>query len=65
VRRPPLPMLLPLAAIAFIVVWGGGLGVTFIFLSKTDLENWGAVIIGVALVIGVPLLGGLLTMPRR
>ncbi len=64
-RRPPLPMLLPLAAIAFIVFWGGGLGVTFILLAKTDLESWGAVIIGVALVVGIPLLGGLFTMPRR
>ncbi len=64
-NRPPLPFVLPLAAVLFIVLWGGGLGVGFILLSMTAVEEWGAVIIGMGLVVGVPLAGALLTMPRR
>ena len=60
-----LPFVLPLAAVLFIVLWGGGLGVGFILLSMTAVEEWGAVIIGMGLVVGVPLAGALLTMPRR
>ncbi len=65
-NRPPLPFLLPLAAIMFVVVWGGGLGAIFIVLArKTALEQWGAVIIGLALVVGVPFIASLLTLPKR
>ena len=63
--RLPLPFILPMAAILFIVVWGGGLGAAFIFVAKTDIGTWGAVIIGLALVIGVPTLAALMTMPKR
>ncbi len=64
-RRPPLPLILPLLAVLFIVIVGGGLGVSFILLDKTGLEEWGSIIVGMALVIGVPIVGGLLTMPKR
>ena len=65
-NRPPLPFLLPLAAIMFVVVWGGGLGAIFIVLAKkTALEQWGAVIIGIALVVVVPIIASLLTLPKR
>ena len=64
-RRLPLPFILPLLAGLFIVIWGGGLGVSFILLDKTGLEEWGSIIVGMALVIGVPIVGGLLTMPKR
>ena len=65
-NRPPLPFLLPLAAIMFVVIWGGGLGAIFIVLArKTALEQWGAVIIGLALVVGVPFIASLLTLPKR
>ncbi len=63
--RPPLPFILPLVAILFVVVWGGGLGASFIFLGKTGIEQWGAVIIGMALVLGVPTVAALLTLPKR
>ena len=53
-KLPPLPFILPLFAIIFIVIWGGGLGVAFILLDKTALEEWGAIIVGMALVVGVP-----------
>ena len=64
-RRPPLPVVLPLLAMGFVVVCGGGLGVSFIALAKAGAGIWGAIIIGLALVVGVPLIGGLLTLPRR
>ena len=60
-----LPLLLPLAAALFIVVWAGGLGVIFMVLNDTALEEWGAVIIGMALVVGVPSVAALLTMVKR
>lgn len=64
-KRTPLPIILPLAAVLFIVLWGGGLGIGFILLGKTGLEQWGAVIVGVGLVVAVPAVGALLTMSRR
>ena len=64
-RAPPLPFILPLAAVLFIVLWAGGIGVLFILLNSTGAGEWGAVGIGVALVIGVPTVGALLTRPRR
>ena len=64
-KRPPLPILIPLASILFIVLWGGGLGATFIFVGKAGAEQWGAVFIGLGLVLGVPLVASLLTLPKR
>ena len=64
-KRMPLPFILPLAAILFVVIFGGGLGVSYIFLAKTGLEQWGAVIIGLLLVLGVPTVGAFLTAPRH
>ena len=63
--RLPLPFILPMAAILFVVLWGGGLGASFILIGKTDIGKWGAVIIGMALVVGVPTLAALLTTPKR
>lgn len=53
----PLVIFLPLASMIFLVVWGGGLGVTFILLYETGLKQWGSVILGSALVVLVPILG--------
>ena len=64
-RRPPLPIMLPLLAMLFVVVWAGGLGAAFIFLGRTELGVWGAVIIGMVLVVGVPSMAALLTLPKR
>ena len=64
-NRAPLPLILPLISILFIVIFGGGLGVGFIFLSKTGLEELGAIIGGIILVVGVPAAAALLTMPKR
>ncbi len=56
--------LLPIMAAIFIVIWGGALGVIFILLYKTPLGEWGAVILGMALVIGIPAIAGLLAKDR-
>lgn len=65
-NRLPLPFILPLAAIMFVVIWGGGLGAIFIILDKkTSLHQWGAVIIGLALVVMVPLIASLIARPKR
>ena len=61
----PLPLLLPLAAALFIAVWAGGLGVIFMVLNDTALEEWGAVIIGMSLVVGIPSVAGLLATVKR
>jgi hypothetical protein len=64
-NRLPLPFFLPLFAVLFVVLWGGGLGASFIFLNKTGVKEWGAVGLGLAVVVGIPAIGALLTMPRR
>ncbi len=56
--------LLPIMAAIFIVLWGGALGVVFILLYKTPLHEWGPVILGMALVIGIPAVAGLLAKDR-
>ena len=61
----PLPLLLPLAAALFIAVWAGGLGVIFMVLNDTALKEWGAIIIGMSLVVGIPAAAGLLTTVKR
>ena len=64
-KRPPLPMLLPLLAVLFVVIWGGGLGISFILLNKTSLGEWSVVILGMALVVGIPAVATILTLPKR
>ncbi len=64
-KRQLLPVMLPLMAVLFIVVWGGGLGVSFIVLNKTALEEKAVIILGMALVVGVPAIAALLAMPRQ
>jgi hypothetical protein len=46
-------------AVLVIVGYAGGLGVVFILLNETALKEWGAVILGVALVVGVPTMAAL------
>ena len=64
-RYPPFPFMLPLAATIFIVIWGGGLGASFIFLGKTGIGEWGSIILGLVILLGVPAAAALITMPRR
>ena len=53
-ERMIMAMLFPLLAVLVIVVFAGGLGVIFMVLHSTELEQWAVVILGMALVIGVP-----------
>ena len=46
--------LFPLLAVLVIAAYAGGLGVIFMLLNETALEEWAVVILGVALVVGVP-----------
>ena len=64
-RQTRLPFMLPLAAILFVVLWGGGVGVIFIVLGKTGIGEWGAIIGGIALAVLVPAIASILTLPKR
>lgn len=54
-KRIPLPLLLPVGAAMFLATVGGGLGVLFMVLGERA-----AIVIGVLLAAGVPLVGALL-----
>lgn len=64
-KRPSMAMMLPLLAALIIIVWGGGVGVVFIVLNETGAGVWGAIIIGMALVLGIPSVAALLAVSRR
>ena len=59
-----MSMFLPILAVLSVAAWGGGLGAIFIFLNETSIGEWGAIGIGLGLVVGVPVIAGLLAMPR-
>ena len=64
-KRPPLPFLLPIMAVLFVVLWGGGLGTIFILLAKSGAGKWGVVVLGLGIVVLVPALATLITLPKR
>ncbi len=49
-----LALLIPAISVLIVAVIAGGLGFIFIGLYKAGAGEWGAIIIGMALVIGVP-----------
>ena len=49
-----LALLIPAISVVIVAVIAGGLGFIFIGLYKAGAGEWGAIIIGLALVIGVP-----------
>tara|TARA_B100001971_G_C18263976_1_gene589912 strand:- start:3422 stop:3628 length:207 start_codon:yes stop_codon:yes gene_type:complete len=49
-----LSMLIPVLAVATIIAIAGGLGVAFMILNETELEETGVIILGVAIVVAVP-----------
>lgn len=59
-QRMILAMLFPVLAVAIIATYAGGLGTVFIVLEGGALGEVGAVIIGLALVVGVPTVAYLL-----
>jgi tellurite resistance protein TehA-like permease len=55
-----LALLIPIISVAVVVVIGGGLGAIFIGADKAGAGEWGAIIIGLALVVFVPTFAFLL-----
>ena len=53
-QRMLLSILLPVLAIAVIVVFAGGLGVIFMLLEGAMQNEIGVIVLGLALLIGVP-----------
>ena len=49
-----LALLIPAASVLIVAIIGGGLGFIFIGLYKAGAGEWGAIIIGLALVVLVP-----------
>jgi tellurite resistance protein TehA-like permease len=49
-----LAILVPIVSVLIVAVIGGGLGLIFIGTGKAGAGEWGAVIIGLALVVLVP-----------
>ena len=47
-------------AVATIIALAGGLGVVFMILNETELEETGVIILGSVIVVGVPLVAYLL-----
>ena len=58
-KRMRTALLIPLLSVLAIVVFGGGLGVTFMLINETALGEWGVVALGLALVVGVPAVAAL------
>ena len=63
VRSPLFPVVLAVASALAVGAMAGGLGVLFIALARAGLGNWGAIVIGLALVAVVPAVA--LTVIRR
>ena len=61
-RPLTMSVLLPILAAIFVVIWGGAVGLTFILLAKTTLHEWGSVIVGMGVVVGIPVVAVLLSM---
>ena len=59
-ERMLMAMLFPLLAVLVIAAYAGGLGVIFMVLNSTALEEWAVVILGLVLLIGVPTVAALL-----
>ena len=53
-------MLFPILAVITIATFAGGLGVVFMLLNASELEELGVIILGSAIVIGVPVVAYLL-----
>ena len=52
--RMYMSLLFPFLAVVTIATFAGGLGVIFMVINETAVGEWGVVILGMALVVGVP-----------
>ena len=53
-HRMLMSMLFPLVAVIIIATFAGGLGVIFMLINETELEEVGVIILGMAIVVAVP-----------
>ncbi len=47
-------MLFPILAVLVIAAYAGGLGIIFMVIEGTGAGIWGVIVLGVAIVVGVP-----------
>ena len=59
-HRMLLAILIPIMAIATIVVFAGGLGIVFMVLESTMQNEIGVIVLGSTFVVGVPVAAYLL-----
>lgn len=52
-------LLYPFLAVIIIAAYAGGLGVLFVVLNEVVMEEWSVVVLGMALVVGVPVVAAL------
>ena len=55
-----MALLFPFLAVLTVILYAGGLGVIFIVVNETAVGEWGVIVIGMALVVGVPTVAALL-----
>ena len=53
-NRVGMALLIPFVTVLVILGYAGGLGVIFILLNESALGEWGVIVLGVLLVVGVP-----------
>ena len=58
-ERNMFAVLLPFLAVITIAVFAGGLGVIFMLLESTAMEEWGVVLLGLIILISVPSIAAL------
>ena len=59
-ERMTMATLFPLLAVLTIAAYAGGLGIIFMVLYSTALEEWAVVILGLVILIAVPAAAALL-----
>ena len=55
-KRVRLAILIPLISVLIIIGFAGGLGVLFMVMNHTIVEEWAVVVLGSAIVVIVPTL---------
>ncbi len=55
-----MAMLFPFLAVLIIAVFAGGIGVIFMVLESAVPDTWGVIVLGTALVVGVPATAALI-----
>ena len=59
-ERITMAVIFPLLSVITIAVFAGGLGVIFMVLNDSALHEWAVIILGMAMVVGVPAAAALM-----